>query len=457
MAESVTRRQFLRRAVGTTAALGALAVEPKLGAQERPNVLFILADDLGYGDLSCYGRPDYETPALDRLAAQGMRFTSAYSAGAVCTPTRCALITGRYPQRLAVGLQEPLSVSSPEVGIPAGHPTLSSLMREAGYETALIGKWHLGWRPEFHPNRHGYDQFFGCLSGAVDYFTHLAPDAAAAAGEEAPPDLWENTERVVREGYLTELFTDRAVEYVARARDKPFFLSLHYTAPHSPWEGPADAHVAHDEHGIGPMLEGGSLRAFATMMQSLDAGIARVLDALERARAGRVARNTLVIFTSDNGGERFSFNWPFSFAKGSLFEGGLRVPAIVRWPGVVPMNRTTDQAAITMDWSATILAAAGATPAAADRPLDGEDLLPVCTGERAPYDRTLFWRTRTQAAARVGNWKYVSAGGAEHLYDLGVDLGEKVDLRMRRSDVLDRLRTQHRAWNEQMLPRPTPA
>ena len=183
---------------------------------------------------------------LDRLASQGMRFTSAYSAAPVCTPTRCAFVTGRYPQRLAVGLEEPLGLRSPPVGIPAGHPTIASLMREAGYETALIGKWHLGWRPEFHPNRHGFDEFFGSLSGALDYFTHVAPDAGRTEGEKAPPDLWENTQRVERDGYLTDLFTDRAVEYVSRAREKPFYLSLHYTAPHSPWEGPGDSGVAHD-------------------------------------------------------------------------------------------------------------------------------------------------------------------------------------------------------------------
>jgi arylsulfatase A-like enzyme len=450
MTQRVTRRQFLRRAVATSAALGALAAERRTAAQERPNVLFILADDLGYGDLSCYGRPDYETPVLDRLASQGMKFTSAYAAAPVCTPTRCALITGRYPQRLEVGLQEPLTVRSPPVGLPAGHPTVAALMRDAGYETALIGKWHLGWRPEFHPNRHGYDEFFGNLSGALDYFTHVAADY----GEEA--DLWENTERVSRDGYLTDIFTERAVEYLSRQRDKPFYLSLHYTAPHSPWEGPGDSGIAHDEHGAGPMVEGGSLRAYAAMMRSLDDGIGRVLEALQRARRGRVARDTLVIFTSDNGGERYSYNWPFSFQKLYLWEGGIRVPAIVRWPGVVPANRVTDQPAITMDWSATILAAAGAVPAQS-HPLDGEDLLPVCTGERAPYERSLFWRTRTRAAARVGNWKYVHDAGEEHLYDLSVDLGEKTDLKTRHAEALDRVREQHRAWDVQMLPRPTPA
>jgi arylsulfatase A-like enzyme len=445
-----SRRDFLGVAAGTaTAALAA--APPRFAAAQaarRPNVLFILADDLGYGDLSCYGRPDYATPVLDRLAAQGMRFTSAYAAAPVCTPTRCAFVSGRYPQRLRVGLEEPLTISSPAVGIPAEMPTIATRLRAAGYATALIGKWHLGWRPEYRPPRHGFDEFFGSLSGAVDYFTHLAADA----GEPPLPDLWQNDERVTSDAYLTDLFTERAVEYVARAHDKPFYLSLHYTAPHSPWEGPADRATAdHTDHGAGPMISGGSLDTYAKMMRSMDEGIGRVLAALRRARR---ERDTLVIFTSDNGGERYSFNWPFSFQKLYLYEGGIRVPAIVRWPGVVPAGAVTEQAAITMDWTATILAAAGA-PADAAFPLDGESLLPILTAERAAYDRALFWRTRTRAAARVGRWKYVQEGAEDHLYDLGVDLGEKSDLKEREAGVFDDVKHRYAAWAAEMLPRPS--
>jgi arylsulfatase A-like enzyme len=409
-------------------------------------VLFILADDLGYGDLSCYGRPDYETPVLDGLAKQGMKFTSAYAAAPVCTPTRCAFVSGRYPQRLAVGLEEPLTVRSPAVGIPADVPSIAARLRTAGYATALIGKWHLGWRPEFRPTRYGFDEFFGSLSGALDYFTHVAPDA----GEPPLPDLWHNEERVTTEGYLTDVFTERAVEYVTRSHDKPFYLSLHYTAPHSPWEGPRDGATAdHEDHGGGPMTNGGSLGAYAEMMVSMDRGIGRVLAALRRARRDR---DTLVIFTSDNGGERYSFNWPFSFQKLYLYEGGIRVPAIVRWPGVVPAGFVTDQAAITMDWTATILAVAQAEANAA-YPLDGESLLPVLTREREAYDRALFWRTNTQAAARIGRWKYVQEGTEDHLYDLGVDLGEKTDLKVRQATAFDDVKQRYAAWAAQMLPR----
>ena len=446
MTNPLSRRDFLGVAAGTAAA--ALTTATPVRTQGRPNVLFILADDLGYGDLSCYGRPDYDTPVLDRLAEQGMKFTSAYAAAPVCTPTRCAFITGRYPQRFEVGLEEPLTAESPPVGLPAAQPTIATRMRAAGYDTALIGKWHLGWRPEYHPNRHGFDEFYGSLSGALDYFTHIAPDS----GETTLPDLWENDRRVMTDGYLTDVFSDRAVEYISRSRSKPFYLSLHYTAPHAPWEGPADgATLDHTDHGPGPMYSGGSLGRYAEMMRSMDAGIGRVLAALRRAR---LERDTLVIFTSDNGGERYSFNWPFSFQKLYLFEGGIRVPAIVRWPGVVAAGSNTEQAAVTMDWTATILAAAGAQVDAA-QPLDGESLLPVLRGERSVYDRALFWRTRTRAAARIGRWKYVQEGNVEHLYDLGVDLGEKNDLKLREAAAFADTKSRYSAWAAEILPRPT--
>ena len=450
MRRSVTRREFLEITAGSAMASAVGPVSRSRAAQRpRPNILFILADDLGYGDLSCYGRPDYQTPNLDRLAQQGIKFTSAYAAAAVCTPTRCAFITGRYPQRLEVGLQEPLTGKSPSTaGLPPGHPTVASLVRQNGYDTALIGKWHLGWRPEFGPNQHGYDEFFGILSGAADYFTHGSPDAAGVAARGGA-DLWENLTPIERTGYLTDLLTDRAVEYIARKHARPFYLSLHYTAPHAPWEGPEDAAIDHAGHGGGPMTNGGSLKIFASMMTSLDAGIGRVLAALGRAG---LEENTLVIFTSDNGGERYSFNWPFSSDKGSLWEGGIRVPAIVRWPGVIPAGRSTEQAAITMDWTATLLDVADTKPDPALR-LDGESLLTVCTGAREPFDRTLFWRTSSDEAARQGRWKYLKDSKTERLFDLAVDPGEKTDLKTKHPNVFDEIRKQHAAWNATMLPR----
>jgi arylsulfatase A-like enzyme len=440
MAAKVTRREFLNSAAATGALVASTTARVR-SQPDRPNVLFILADDLGYGDLSSYGRPDYKTPVLDDLARQGLKFTSAYAAAPVCTPTRCALATGRYPQRLDVGLYEPLRDNDREQGLPPSHPTLASLLKSNGYETALIGKWHLGWKPEYGPNRHGYDEFFGILAGAGDYFTHRSGVADA--------DLWENLEPVQRVGYLTDLLSERAAAFVARRRTKPFLLSLHYTAPHSPWEGPEDEAIGHTTHGSGPMVAGGSLPIYASMVKSMDAGIGRVLGALRRAR---LDRRTIVIFTSDNGGERYSFNWPFSFQKFHLWEGGIRVPAIVRWTGTIPAGRLTDQPVVTMDWTATILAAAGTAPDAG-YPLDGQDVMSVCTGARDPFERTLFWRTEARAAARIDKWKYLSDGGSEQLFDLTIDPGEKNDLRAAHADVFARIKAQYDDWNSRMLPR----
>jgi arylsulfatase A-like enzyme len=449
MPRRLTRRSFLETVVGTSALVGSGAAAQSI-RPARPNILFILADDLGYGDLSSYGRPDYRTPVLDGLATQGLKFTSAYAAAPVCTPTRCAYVTGRYPQRLPVGLAEPLKGSSPsDLGLPPDHPTVASLLKANGYDTSLVGKWHLGWKPEFGPNRHGFDEFFGILSGAGDYFTHRQSHEPGTPPRPGPPDLWENLTPVERVGYMTDLLSDKAVEVITRPHARPFFLSLQYTAPHAPWEGPEDAAIGHVDHGPGPMTDGGSRKIYASMMKSMDDGIGRVLAALERAKR---AEDTLVVFTSDNGGERYSYNWPFSFQKGDLHEGGTRVPAIVRWPGVVRPG-VSDQAVITMDWTATILAATG-TAADPAYPLDGENLMPVLTGERPIHERALFWRTFERGAARVGDWKYLADKDGEYLFDLAVDPGEKADRRRAEGPRFERIKQQYAAWNAGLLPRP---
>ena len=432
----IGRREFIRTALVASAGTTAWS-QVRKSLPSNPNVLFILADDLGYGDLSCYGRPDYKTPVLDKLAAEGVRLTDAYAAAPVCTPTRCAFHTGRYPQRLAVGLEEPLVDANNTLGLPPAHPTIASLIKQRGYETALIGKWHLGVRPEWGPNQHGYDEFFGFLRGYTDYFDHKNTQGL---------DLYENLEPADRAGYLTDLLTDRAIEYIGRRRTKPFYLSLHYSAPHWPWEGPEDAAISHAHS---PYTDGGNPRVFGAMMKSLDTGVGRVLKAL---RDAKLDRNTLVIFTSDNGGERYSFNWPFSFQKFNLWEGGIRVPAIVRWPGVIPAGRVTPQPAITMDWTATILALANAKADAAF-PLDGQNILPVCIGTQQPFERTLFWRIAIHDAARIGRWKYLKEGNNEHLFDLSVDPGEKAEMKSREPAMFDRIRSEYNRWNATMLPK----
>jgi arylsulfatase A-like enzyme len=409
-----------------------------------PNIVFILADDLGYADLSCCGRRDFSTPNIDRIADRGLRFTQAYANSAVCSATRLALITGRYQYRLPLGLEEPLAGKT-DVGLPPAHPTLPSLLRGIGYATTLLGKWHLGLPPLFGPRQSGYDRFWGILSGAVDYYTHI--------NTRGEPDLWDGEEAAAGAGYLTDLLGDRAVETVNRhARSgQPFLLSLHFNAPHWPWEAPGDE--AEAERLRGTRLrhhDGGTMRTYARMVQAMDLQIGRVLQVLD---ATGLAHDTIVIFTSDNGGERFSDTWPFTGIKTELLEGGLRVPALVCWPGRIPAGRVSDQVMITMDWFPTLLAAAGTAPHP-DYPPDGICLLPVLTGERGPEPRRLFWRYKTNAqrAIRDGDWKYLKIRDNEYLFNVVEDPRERANLKERQRATFARLTTEWAAWNAAMLP-----
>ena len=450
--KKINRREFVAGATaGAALARTSAAARGRASGQpRRPNVVFILADDLGWGDLSCYGRPDYRTPHLDGLAAEGTRFTEAYSASPVCTPSRCAFMTGQYPARHPVGIEEPLherSVVGTRIGLDPALPTVASLLRAAGYETALVGKWHLGYLPKYGPTKSGFDEFYGIMSGAADFFTH-----DDMTGER---DFFENEQPVppTRVGYMTDLLTERAVEYVRRRRPRPFYLSLHYNAPHWPWEGPGDAEAAKKvKRGYREFRGGGSLKTYAEMMRSLDDGIGRVLRAL---RDAGLERSTLVVFTSDNGGEHFSYNWPFTGQKGSLREGGIRVPAIVRWPGVVAAGRNVEQVTVTMDWTATILAATGTQPDPRHR-LDGIDLSHFIRlrGAQAPGARTLFWRFGAQSAARRGRLKYLNDGRAEYLFDLASDVRENGDLKNVRVREFEQLKAEFENWDRQVLPRP---
>ncbi|MGL5879285.1 MAG: sulfatase-like hydrolase/transferase, partial [Xenococcaceae cyanobacterium] len=350
---SLSRREFIGAAVASTLAIsGANMVSARSITSQRPNIVFILADDLGWGDLSIYGQPNYETPNLDNLARKGIRFTNAYSASPVCTPTRVGFFTGRYPGRFPVGVNEPLDNAkriSDSVGLPPEHPTIASLLRANGYDTALIGKWHCGYLPKYSPIKSGFDTFFGNFSGAIDYFRHVDAD-----GE---PDLWEAEVPVEKIGYITNLFTDRAIDFIKKTRDRPFYLSLHHTAPHWPWQGPDDIDLSNSLRGRDSFqnwIDTGTTESYAAVMKSLDDGVGRVLQALDEAE---VADNTIVIFVSDNGGEKFSNFGPFRSKKGSVFEGGIRVPTFIRWSKVIQPNQISEQAIITFDLTATLLAA----------------------------------------------------------------------------------------------------
>lgn len=418
-------------------------------AGTRPNIVFILADDLGWADLGVYGQTGYATPHLDALAAEGVRFTQAYANSAVCSATRFALMTGRYQYRLRGGLEEPIARTAHLHGLPPEHPTLPSRLVEAGYRTALIGKWHLGSGPRFGPLKSGYQQFFGNYAGVIDYFTHQP-----RAGVDVAPDLWQGEGEgppvpVQRSGYYTQVLADEASAWLRRQHaQQPFFLSLHFTAPHWPWVGPEDEAVSRQLTDL-YHYDGGSLATYGRMVQSLDAAVGQVLATLQ---AQGLTDNTIVVFTSDNGGERFSKTWPFTGQKTELLEGGLRVPTLLRWPAVL-QPQVSHQVTITMDWLPTLLAAAGTTPHP-DHPSDGEDILPVLRGERAVHARTLYWRYKANAqrAVREGDHKYLKINDNEFLFNVAVDTRERANLRQREPAVFERLKAQWARWNADLLP-----
>ena len=423
---------------------------------KKPNIIFIVADDLGFADLGCYGGRDAEfgpvSPVLDGLAANGLRFTQGYSNSPVCSPTRFALMTARYQYRLRGAAEEPInskSRGSPTLGLSTDHPTLPSLLQKSGYQTALIGKWHLGYPPTFGPLHSGYDEFFGPMSGGVDYFSHCD-----SAGRH---DLWLGDEERSDEGYLTDLLSRRAVDYVERmaAQDAPFFLSLHYTAPHWPWETRDDADKA-------PLIKdnlfdlaSGNIHVYRRMIHHMDEGIGWVMAALEKHG---LADNTLVVFTSDNGGERFSDNWPLVGGKMDLTEGGIRVPLIAHWPARIAAGGVSTQACMTMDWSATMLAAGGAT-AHPDYALDGVSLLPVLRDPSASFARPMHWRMnhRGQRAHRDGDWKYLRVDGNDYLFNIPQDERERANLGGREPERLAAMRAAWEAWEASMPPIPADA
>ena len=421
---------------------------------QRPNIVFIVADDLGYADLGCYGGRDAAfgpvSPVLDGLAARGLRFTQGYANSPVCSPTRFALMTGRYQYRLRGAAEEPIrsdSRGNASLGLPPEHPTLPSLLKRAGYRTALIGKWHLGYPPHFGPLRSGYDEFFGPLAGGVDYFTHCD-----SSGRH---DLWNGDTEQAEDGYLTDLLSGRAVDYVARmaaAPGAPFFLSLHYTAPHWPWETRDDAARAPTIKNNLFDLASGNIHVYRRMIHHMDEGIGRLMAALESAG---LAETTLVVFTSDNGGERFSDNWPLVGGKMDLTEGGIRVPWIAHWPAAIAPGGESEQLCMTMDWSATMLDAAG-VGAHAGYPLDGVSLLPVLHDPMATFDRPLHWRMnhRGQRALRGGRWKYLRVDGHDYLFDIPADERERANLAGREPERLAAMRADWEAWNATLPPIP---
>jgi arylsulfatase A len=421
-------------------------------AGARPNIIFVLIDDFGYADSGPYGVQDIRTPNMDRLAREGVKFTDFYANAPVCTPTRCGFITGRWQQRVGFEWAMGFSADSyrvvgtewvkePDIhalGLPTTIPTLPKLLKATGYATGAFGKWHLGYKDEYNPTKHGFDEYFGELLGHCDYYTHEYYDGTYA--------LRDGLKRVKAEGYLTDLLNQRAVAFVKKHAREPFFLYVPHLAVHCPFQPPGRPKPSVTKAN---MYEG-DRRTYAAMVEKVDEGVGMLLAELEKHG---IADNTLFVLSSDNGGERYSDNSPLAHHKSTLWEGGIRVPCLMRWPAKLPKGKVTSQVGITMDLSATFAALAGAKPPP-DRPFDGINLLPMLTGEQPEQIRSLFWRIdrigRQQKAARHGQWKYLQDGNVEMLFDLANDVSERRDVFYKHPEVFADLKRRLAAWEAEL-------
>jgi N-acetylgalactosamine-6-sulfatase len=425
-------------------------------ADRRPNIVLILADDMGYGDLGCYGHPVAKTPNIDTLAKQGVRFTQHYANGPECSPTRTALLTARYQQR-AGGLECAIGTGNVgryddavrlaerrQLGLPANQAVIPGTLKEAGYVCGIFGKWHLGYEPEFNPIVHGWDEFFGYLGGNVHYFNHRETSDLHV--------LFRGRLPVHRQGYMTHLITDDSVAFIERHPDRPFFLYVAHECPHFPFQGPDDKDKV-------ITVENWTTRdqpTYVAMLEDLDAEVGRLLAALD---AAGLAEDTVVVFVSDNGGLDGAANMgPLRGAKSTTWEGGIRVPLIIRWPGHIKPGTVSNQVSATFDLTHSFLRLAGA--GVPDSKLDGCDIIRHIAEQRDDYPRTLFWRgkrgDRTWWAVRDGDWKYVckTEGGQaeEWLFHLATDVGEENDLLEANASTADRLRRSLKMWEQDVKP-----
>ena len=429
------RQVLVLLAVWIAAQAAAFAQTPRPAG--KPNVVLIITDDVGYGDIGSYGAPDIKTPHIDSLAKDGTKLTDFYAAP-MCTPTRAALISGRYQQR--VRLERAINPGPQAQGLAATGRSLPQLLKNNGYAAGLVGKWHLGFTAENSPLAHGFDSFFGFKSGFIDYYQHTRQD-----GQD---DLFENDTPVKVDGYMTDLITDRSVTFIRQNAQQPFFLEVAYNAGHWPYQVPDHPSVAVDNsRHLMPFDSQTSTRAdYVKMLERADRGVGEILAAL---KAAGLASDTLVIFTNDNGGEWLSRNAPLYHRKDTVWEGGIRVPALMRWPGRIPAGKVSGQVGITMDLTMTILAATG-TSIPPEAKLEGIDLVPILAGRSPAVERTLFWRilanNRTQRAVRQGGWKFVIDGDDALVFNLTRDIGERQDLASQRQDVAARLRPLLAAW-----------
>lgn len=427
-----------------------LILSETVGAQQKPNIIYIMADDMGYADLSSFGCREYETPVIDAFVKDGLKFNNAYAAAPVCTPTRVAFMTGQYPARNVVGLREPLTNSPDDVhlGLSTTIPTVSSILKKNGYRTALFGKWHLGTTDESSPMKHGFDHFFGILSGAADHLDHRSVDRRGTMLIKKKSLLFEDARPVTKSGYMTDLITDYATAFIRQEHEKPFFISIQYTTPHWPWQSPDDSEMPDSLS----YEESGDAATYAAMIRNLDNNFARLLHAV---RDQGLADSTIIIFTSDNGGDRLSNMGPYRGHKIELWEGGIKVPAAVRWPGVIKPGSESEQPVITMDWTATILDVSQSRYSDTLR-FDGMSLVSHFINPKQITPRTFYWRTSNRSTAnalRHGEWKYLQTSEGEFLFNLFDDPYEKRDLSKTNPAKLQAMKKDFQMLDSEMLER----
>ena len=431
--------------------------------QKQPNIVLIVADDMGYGDLGCYGVRDIKTPQIDQLAREGVRLTNFYANGPECTPTRTALLTGRYQQRVG-GLECAIGAGNigrydeamwlwnkKELGLPVEEATLLRSLKNAGYKLAMLGKWHLGYEKKFRPDQHGFDYSFGNIGYGGDYFYHIEQDEINLPDFSVAHNLAENGKEVFYDGqYMTDLISKKAVEWLEHLDGKtPFFLYLPYTSPHSPFQGPGDD--------LGRPIRGNewthsSREKYIEMVESLDTGVGKILDYLSD---NKLDKETVVMFFSDNGGAREANNGIFSGQKGQVYEGGIHVPCIIRWPGRIDPNSVSEQSSISFDLSRSIINLSGINTD--DIHLDGYDIVNHLAMEKNDIERTLFWRKKrgdlVHKAINDGEFKYLvvmnnDSVTDEKLFKLEDDPSELNSLLITNPDKTNELKEKLKKWEQ---------
>lgn len=404
---------------------------------DQPNIILIMADDLGYGDISCFGSDFIQTPALDKMASEGMKFTDYHSNGAVCTPTRAALMTGNYQQR--AGLEGVIYVQADKriYGISDSEKTMGEIFKAAGYKTGLFGKWHLGYKPEFNPTYHGFDEFYGYVSGNVDYISHR--DGIGLY------DWWHNRDTSYEKGYVTDLITDRALEFIEGNKERPFLLYLPHEAPHFPYQGrndKADRLPGKDFEGHGSRPD--KKQAYKEMVEIMDENIGRVFEKLKELN---LDKNTFVFFCSDNGATNLGNNGGLRGAKGSLWEGGHRVPAIAWYPSEIKPGEISGSTVLSMDVLPTLLSIANIQN---ENKFDGRDFSQTLFTSKNLKERPVFWRYRNQFAVRKGEWKYLKIKDKEYLFNLKTDVQESTNLKELHTAKFENLKLLLSEWENKM-------